>query len=874
MHDVTHGSELSVRLGSVALQQSLRSWDGLVECLPVAIYVCDSDGVIVQYNRQAEQLWGRTPAPGDSEERFCGSHRLYLIDGQPLPHARCPMADVLRSGEAVRNRQVIIERPDGSRVSAMVNIAPLFDDGGRVVGAVNCFQDVTELHQANAELKRRQQELEDFFENSAVALHIVDGSGTILRANKSELDLLGYDREEYVGRNIRDFHVEGDASDDILERLLRGEKLERYPARLRAKDGSTRNVLITSNAQFHDNEFVHTRCFTVDVTDQVRAQEALREQDRRLAVTYEYATVAIAEVDAEGRLLRVNETACQITGYSREEMIGSNIFDNDDPACGDADRSRFFRLVAGEMDRYSVEKRFIRKDGTGIWIAATCSAVRDSDGRFLYAVRVFDDITQSKQIADALAESEQRLAATYEQATIGISEADAEGRLLRVNEASCMITGYSREHLLKRGPFFEQMLPEEAEKERVLYRKQIAGEIERYSIEKQIRRRDGSLIWVVVMSSSVRDRDGKFRYAVRVIQDITERKLAEERLRASERRLRELLEGLPAAIYTTDAHGRITFFNQAAVEFSGRQPTLGSDEWCVSWRLYRPDGTPMPHDECPMAIALREQRPIRDTEAVAERPDGTRVPFIPYPTPLFDENGVLTGAINMLVDITDRKRAEGRLKTLIDELNHRVKNTLATVQSLARQTARGATTVRMLEERLEGRLIALSQAHDQLTRGNWQQADLREILMASLSPYHDEVGKQLFIDGAPVKLKPRAALTLAMVFHELITNAAKYGALSRESGRLEVDWVTEPRADGTYVRLSWRESGGPEVKMPERGGFGTKMVERSVPAELGGLATLRFDPEGVKCELEFPLVEIGEPELAKPKRRTRTRRRG
>jgi PAS domain S-box-containing protein len=243
----------------------------------------------------------------------------------------------------------------------------------------------------------------------------------------------------------------------------------------------------------------------------------------------------------------------------------------------------------------------------------------------------------------------------------------------------------------------------------------------------------------------VRDRNGNFRYAVRIVHDVTERKMAEEQMRLSERRLRALLEGLPAAIYMTDADGRVTFYNQAAVEFSGRTPTIGSDEWCVSWRLYWPDGTPLPHEECPMAIALKERRAVRGAEAIAERPDGTLVPFIPYPTPLFDGDGNLVGGINMLVDITDRKDSERDLKTLIDELNHRVKNTLATVQSLVRQSSRGAATVKAFEERLNGRLIALSQAHDQVTRGNWQQAELREILSSSLAPYREIAPAQISI---------------------------------------------------------------------------------------------------------------------------------
>src|SRR5262249_15457016 len=143
---------------------------------------------------------------------------------------------------------------------------------------------------------------------------------------------------------------------------------------------------------------------------------------------------------------------------------------------------------------------------------------------------------------------------------------------------------------------------------------------------------------------------------------------------------RALLDALPAAVYTTDADGRLTFFNRAAAELWRCRPTLGSDRWCGSWRLYWPDGRPMPHDQCAMAVALKEDRAVRGAEAVAERPDGTRVPFIPHPVPLHDSDGRLVGAVNMLVEVTERHRAEVRQKALVDELNHRVKNMLATVQ--------------------------------------------------------------------------------------------------------------------------------------------------------------------------------------------------
>jgi PAS domain S-box-containing protein len=149
-------------------------------------------------------------------------------------------------------------------------------------------------------------------------------------------------------------------------------------------------------------------------------------------------------------------------------------------------------------------------------------------------------------------------------------------------------------------------------------------------------------------------------------------RLLEEAFRRGDRYFRDLLEALPVAIYVTDADGRIVFFNQACTEFSGRTPVVGSDYWCVAWRLLNLDGTPLPHDKCPMAVALKEDRAVRGAEAIAERPNGTLVPFLPYPTPLHDADGRLVGAVNMLVDITERKKAEESLRQLNDMLEQRI----------------------------------------------------------------------------------------------------------------------------------------------------------------------------------------------------------
>src|ERR1700736_3908213 len=161
--------------------------------------------------------------------------------------------------------------------------------------------------------------------------------------------------------------------------------------------------------------------------------------------------------------------------------------------------------------------------------------------------------------------------------------------------------------------------------------------------------------------SRIHHGDGKVRRIAshgKPLISILERRRTEEVLLDTERRFREMIDALPAAVYTTDAEGRLTHFNQACVELSGRVPELGTDKWCVTWKLYYPDGRRMPHDECPMAIALKTGRVVQGTEAIAERPDGSRIWFAPYPTPLRDAHGRIVGGINMLVDITERKRVE------------------------------------------------------------------------------------------------------------------------------------------------------------------------------------------------------------------------
>jgi PAS domain S-box-containing protein len=459
------------------LEQELKASGEILDVLPIATCICDASGRIVQYNRRAVELWGRTPEPGQTHDDFTAQNRFLTLDGDLLPRSR--IAEVFSTGQPIRDEEITVQRVNRPSLVVLLNIDPLFDAEGRLIGVINCFQDITERQRMVEALARSQQEL--------------------------------------------------------------------------------------------------------------------REQEERWRATYEHAAIGIVEIDAEGRFLRVNEAILSIVGGTREELLGWKLFGRTHPDD------------------------------------------RDVDGE--------------------------------------------------------------------------------------LYRKQIAGEIGFYSIEKRFIRRDGRMIWMGVRSSSVREPSGKFLYGVRVVQDITE-----------------------------------------------------------------------------------------------------------------------------------RKEAEARQKLLIDELNHRVKNTLATVQSLAAQTARGTTSTEAFHQAFEGRLIALSQAHDQLTRQRWQSADFRDIVKGATAPHLSRPDEQIAIEGETVTVSPRTALTMALVLHEMTTNAAKYGALSAPKGRIEIGWRVEPRPPKSpLLHIEWRERNGPPVEAPAKPGFGSRFIQGSVTAELRGSVRMNFNPDGLHCTIDVPL---------------------
>jgi PAS domain S-box-containing protein len=313
-----------------------------------------------------------------------------------------------------------------------------------------------------------------------------------------------------------------------------------------------------------------------------------------------------------------------------------------------------------------------------------------------------------------------------------------------------------------------------------------------------------------------------------------------------------LFEQLPFAIYICDRNGVLLRYNRRAAELWGRSPKLGDPDelFCGSYRMFRPDGSPLPHHECPMADVLRTGISVRQQEVHIERPDGLRSVALVDIEAVRDSDGNIIGAINCFQDITERKAAEVRERILARELDHRAKNLLTLVLATVRLTR--ADTITDFKAAIEGRLQPLSNAHSLLAQSRWAGVYLHSLVMEELTPYRAAETSRADISGPTLVLQPKSAQSIAIVLHELMTNAVKYGALSVPSGRLRVEW--SPGETEITIRLS--EKNGPPVNAPAHTGVGTRLVGSIVQSELNG--RLRFDwkPDGVACEIVIPLAHV------------------
>ncbi|WP_426046147.1 sensor histidine kinase [Brevundimonas sp. TWP3-1-2b1] len=362
--------------------------------------------------------------------------------------------------------------------------------------------------------------------------------------------------------------------------------------------------------------------------------------------------------------------------------------------------------------------------------------------------------------------------------------------------------------------------------------------------------------WYTFSYSPVRDESGGVGGMFCACQETTAQVLLERRLVSEKERQRAMFECAPGFIAILEGPEHVfQFANVAYANLAGRTDFVGRTAREVFGDL-EDQGIFELLDQ----VFRTGRRFIAENIALQLKPPGAEARQQVYLDfvyePIRDDHGVVTGIFIEGHDVTEAYHAKEasrqhaqHLELLNDELNHRVKNTLAIIQGLAHQTFKGDAATPEARASFEGRLLALASAHNILVRGNWEEAELKDVV-ADTFRGHTVSGRRWAAEGPPVRLEPKSAVTLAMTLHELATNARKYGSLSGDQGRVGVTWQTT--GDG-QLRLIWQEHDGPTVAEPRRKGFGSRMIERALGAELQGTANLSFEPTGVVCEIRLPL---------------------
>ncbi|HZH44110.1 MAG TPA: PAS domain S-box protein [Lysobacter sp.] len=300
------------------------------------------------------------------------------------------------------------------------------------------------------------------------------------------------------------------------------------------------------------------------------------------------------------------------------------------------------------------------------------------------------------------------------------------------------------------------------------------------------------------------------------------------------------------AIITTDLEGRLTSWNVGGRNLFGyeAEEVIGQPADV----LYCEEDQRNRRHEYEMRMAVQHGR--IESERPRRRKDGSTFWGSGYIMPLRNAEGRHVGYLKIMRDRSEQRRQEEHRRLLVEELNHRVKNTLAIVQSIARQTFPSEGAAGDARAAFEGRLRALARAHDLLTRENWEAADLRRVVIETIQP-HQQGESRFIVDGPTVRLGPKPAVTIAMALHELCVNATKYGALSVADGHVAIRWITTDGGDPRF-HLTWEETGGPTVAPPARRGFGSRMIERALAQELDGRVEVHYRPAGVVVEISAP----------------------
>lgn len=603
-----------------------------------------------------------------------------------------PMLDgVLRTGKATWSEDLLLrlERfgyPEECYFS--FSFSPVQVETGVVGGVFTAVIETTEKVVARKAIEKSEKKYRDLAETSSIALHWVGPDGTILWANQAELDMVGYTADEYIGHNITEFHADAPVIDDILKRLSRGEKLKEYEARLRAKDGSIRYVVIDSSVLFENENFVHTRCFTRDITERKDAERARRESEQQLRVVTEATPIMIWMSGTDKLCYYFNKSWLEFVGRSLEQEMGNGWAENVHPE----DFDRCLQIYVSSFDArqpFEMEYRLRHHSGQYRWILDHGVPRHAADGTFEGYVGGCLDIHDQKEaaekirfISDALRESEQRLRLAQQAAEVGAFEWDLQTNVNRWTPELEAMYGLAPGTFEGTREHWERLIHPE-DRPIVLRQQEKAFDTGApVQAEWRVIWPDGSIHWILARWQVLKDESGKPVRVAGINIDVTERKTAEQ----ARQRLAAIVESSDDAIISKDLNGIITSWNRQAERLFGY-----TEKEMIGRSILTLIPPELHADEDMILSKIRSGEKIDHFETVRIAKSGERIDVSLSISPVRDEHGTIVGAAKIARDIRESKKIERSLRTaeklaaagrLAATVAHEINNPLEAVTNL------------------------------------------------------------------------------------------------------------------------------------------------------------------------------------------------
>lgn len=589
----------------------------------------------------------------------------------------------------------------------------------------------------------------------------------------------------------------------------------------------------------------------VEITETVKAAQDLRGAEERYQLARDAAGVVGAwEWDIKANKVYADARYAELHGVAPEFAAAGLPAQSYTPAIHPDDAERVAAVAQASTRTggdFSEEYRLIQPDGSVRWIYTRGRAYLDGDGKPQRNAGVIIDITERKQVEAALAAARVDIDLAAQAAGMGRWDHNPSKGQRYWDARARAIFGIPQDAPPSTSTFERAVHPDDLPAVRAAIAAATDPEGSGLmNMEYRVLRANGALRWVEVFGRAFFE-DGACVRFVGVVSDVTERREAIDRLLRQEETLRLAIDAADVGTWDFDVETGEVIWSDRLYAMFGLKNGEPLDI-ATSLTYLHPSDMPRVQDAIAQAMDPAMRADYAAEFRVIGRDDHVERWLSAKGKVFFGDNGKAQRFVGAIVNVTDRKRAELHLRLLVNEMNHRVKNSLATIQAIAAQSFTGTRSLPQAQEAFTNRIVALAEAHDLLNQENWDGADLHEVAERLVALHGGAARFEL--SGPAVRLSPKTALALSMALHELATNAIKYGALSTAAGRVRIAWDLAPGPGAERLDLTWTESGGPPVEPPAERGFGSRLIERGLAAELSGSATIDFHPDGVLCRIQ------------------------